>query len=38
MHIYCEHQVVFTLIYILIVYILLVNKVINKWPHSYIKN
>ena len=27
----------FILIYILIVYILLVNKVIYKWPYLYIK-
>ena len=27
----------FTFIYILIVYILLVNKVIYKWPYLYIK-
>ena len=27
----------FTLIYILIIYILLVDKVIYKWPNLYIK-
>ena len=31
-------KVAFTLIYVLIVYIFLVNKVIYKWPYLYIKS
>ena len=38
MHTYCEHQPAFTIINILILYILLINKVLYKWPHSYIKD